>query len=364
MKKIGIDARLYSQTGVGTYLKNLLYYLEKNSPKGILFYIYLTEKDFNKVTFNKKNFIKRKANYSWHSFGEQIGFCRLLYRDNLDLIHFTYFSYPVLYWKKFIATVHDVTPLLFKTGKASTKNQFVYKIKHLLFKFVLTCQIKRAAKIITPTNFVKEQLINIYGQKILPKVQSIYEGINYQLVNTKEAGDLSKRFSNFFIYVGNFYPHKNVEKLIEAFAKINSETKLVLIGPKDYFQSRIVRSINRLDMKDKIVFYNNPSYAELIFFYKNAKALIHPSKSKGFGLSLIEAAYFDCPVIASDIKVFKELLGDSYLSFDPNNVDDIAEKINAFIEKKLEFDYKNILKKYSFEKMTAETVKIYLSEII
>ena len=41
MKKIGIDARLYSQTGVGTYLKNLLYYLEKNSPKGILFYIYL-----------------------------------------------------------------------------------------------------------------------------------------------------------------------------------------------------------------------------------------------------------------------------------------------------------------------------------
>ena len=364
MKKIGIDARLYSQTGVGTYIKNLLYFLEKKSPPGILFYIYLREKDFYKVTFSKKNFIKRKADYPWHSFSEQLGFAWTLYRDNLDLMHFTYFSYPVLYWKKFIATVHDVTPLLFKTGKASTKSRLIYQIKHLFFRIILACQIKRAEKIITPTNTVKEQLTNIYGLKITKKVQAIYEGINYQLANSKQSSNLNNKFNNFFIYVGNFYPHKNVEKLIEAFAKINSETNLVLIGPKDYFQSRIVQSINRLDMKDRTIFCNNPSYSDLVFFYKNAEALIHPSLSEGFGLPLVEAAYFNCPIIASDIKVFKELLGDSYLSFDPNNVDDIAEKINTFIAKKPDFDYKNILKKYSFSKMTSETVKIYTSKTI
>ena len=56
---------------------------------------------------------------------------------------------------------------------------------------------------------------------------------------------------------------------------------------------------------------------------------------------------------------FKELLGNSYLSFNPNNVDDIIDKIKSFIEKKPNFDYKNIIKQYSFEKMTDETVRIY-----
>ena len=121
MKKIGIDARLYSQTGVGTYLKNLIYYLDKKGPKDILFYIYLMPDDYNDLSFKNKNIIKRKVNYRWHTIGEQIGFAIKLYYDKLDLMHFTYFSYPIIYLKKFVATVHDATPLLFKTGKASTK---------------------------------------------------------------------------------------------------------------------------------------------------------------------------------------------------------------------------------------------------
>lgn len=109
----------------------------------------------------------------------------------------------------------------------------------------------------------------------------------------------------------------------------------------------------------KIIIIKNPGLQDLIFFYKNAQALIHPSLSEGFGLPLIETAYFNTPIIASNIKVFKELLGDNYLSFDPNNVDDISKKINSFIEKKPEFNYTNIMKKYSFSKMTDETLKIY-----
>lgn len=110
---------------------------------------------------------------------------------------------------------------------------------------------------------------------------------------------------------------------------------------------------------NKIVLISDSSIQDLIYFYKNAKALIHPSLSEGFGLPLIEAAYFNCPVIASDIRVFQELLDDNYLAFNPNDTDDIVEKINSFIEKKPKFDYKNIIDKYSFEKMTDETMKIY-----
>ncbi len=359
MKKIGIDARLYSQTGVGTYLENLIYYLEKKELKDILFYIYLMPNDYKNVSFRNKNIFKRKVNYRWHSLSEQVGFAIRLYQDNLDLMHFTYFSYPIFYQKKFIVTVHDVTPLLFKTGKASTKNQLIYNIKHLFFRIILHCQINRAMKIITPTETVKKQLEDIYGKELAKKTSSIYEGVNYQILESKENKQLSRKLSDFFIYVGNFYPHKNVEKLIQAFSTIKTSSKLLLLGPNDFFKNRLFQYINILKQEERILFINSLKTDDLIFFYKNAQALIHPSLSEGFGLPLIEAAYFNCPIIASDIKVFKELLGNNYLSFNPNDVDDISEKIKIFIEKKLKFDYKNIIKKYSFEKMTNETLRIY-----
>lgn len=359
MKKIGIDARLYSQTGVGTYLKNLVYYLEQKDLKNYFFYIYLLPEDFDKVSFKNKNIIRRKTNYRWHTIGEQIGFAIKLYQDNLDLMHFTYFSYPIFYFKKFIATVHDVTPLLFRTGKASTKNKLIYNLKHLFFRIILWCQINRAIKIITPTVTVKNQLKDIYGEKISKKTTTIYEGVNYQILESKDNKKFVEKFNNFFIYVGNFYPHKNVDKLIEAFRGLDKKYKLILLGPDDYFTNKTLKCIDTFKLSKNIVLIKNPTLSDLIFFYKNANALVHPSLSEGFGLPLIEAAYFNCPIIASDIKVFKELLGNNYLSFDPNDTDDITKKINKFIENKPKFNYKDIIKKYSFEKMTEETLRIY-----
>ncbi len=359
MKKIGIDARLYSQTGVGTYLKNILYYLEKKKLKNELFYVYMLPEDYDHTSFKNNKIIKKKVNYRWHSIGEQFGFAIRLYADNLDLMHFTYFSYPILYLKKFVATIHDTTPLLFKTGKASTKRQLIYKIKHAFFKIILKQQVTKALRIITPTNMVKKQLIGLYGEKIAQKIIPIYEGVSYQIRQAKENKLLSNKFNNFFIYVGNFYPHKNVENLIKAFRNINKKYKLILLGPDDYFAKRILQSINTPKLNNNIFLFKNPLLSDLKYFYKNALALIHPSFSEGFGLPLIEAAYFNCPIIASDIKVFKELLGNSYLSFNPNDTNDITEKIKSFIENKPKYNYVNIFKKYSFEKMTNKTVKIY-----
>src|SRR4030043_350507 len=109
MKKIGIDARLYSQTGVGVYIRNLLYFLNQIETKEIIFYVYLLDQDFEKINFKNKNFIKKRANYYWHTFDEQTGFLKTLNKDNLDLMHFTYFGFPILYKKKYLATIHDLT---------------------------------------------------------------------------------------------------------------------------------------------------------------------------------------------------------------------------------------------------------------
>ncbi len=360
MRRIGIDARLYFQTGVGTYLRNFIKNLQSLAPKNIKFFIYVMNDQSSKIKLTHPNFIKRKVLYRWHSFSEQFGFLKTLYQDNLDLTHFTYFSFPVFYRKKFIATIHDLTPLLFKTGKASTKNPLFYELKYFTFKFVLKSQVKNSTKIITPSFTVKDQLTSLFGKKIGDKIVPIYEGIDENLIKEKENRLLKSRFKNkFFIYVGNFYPHKNVERLIDAFSRLKEDVQLILIGPDDFFAKRIIQSFKQLSFKRKIIFYHNPTPSDLVFFYKNALALIHPSLSEGFGLPLIEAAYFNCPIIASNIPVFKELLDEKYLSFSPYDLFDIKDKIRFFLQKKLKFDYKEIIKKYSFRKMTEETIRIY-----
>ena len=363
--KIGIDARLYFQTGVGTYLRNFLSNLQRVSPPNFLFYIYILKKNSDRIIFTNKNFIKRETTAYWHTFKEQWDFLKLLYRDNLDLIHFTYFSYPAFYRRKFIATVHDLTPFLFKTGKAATNNLLLYQIKYLGYKFVLSNQIKNAVRLITPSLTVKKQLKKIFGEKINGKTEVIYEGVDENLMKANENKSLKLRFKkSFFLYVGNFYPHKNVKRLIMAFSGINDDNKkLILTGPRDYFSEKTEELVNKLKLGKRIIFYYQPSFDDLVFFYKNAQALIHPSFSEGFGLPLIEAAYFGCPIIASDIPVFKEILGNQFLSFNPYDIEDIRKKINLFLAGRRKFDYTSLLKKYSFLQMTRKTIKIYQQQL-
>ncbi|MDO8608990.1 MAG: glycosyltransferase family 1 protein [bacterium] len=360
-RRIGIDARLYFQTGVGTYLRNFLFYLQNITPSNIQFYVYVLKKDSNKIQFENSQFIKREVDYKWHTFGEQIGFLNVLNKDKLDLMHFTYFSSPILYKRPFISTIHDVTPLLFSTGKASTKNKYLYALKHFFFKIVLNNQVRNSLQIITPTKTVKKQLINIYGKNIEDKIIPVYEGINRELIESKENSNLTNLYkSSFFIYVGNFYPHKNVEKLVRAFSKIKTETKLILIGPDDFFTKKLSELIKTLCMNDKIVFYHNAETQDLKFFYQNALALIHPSLSEGFGLPIIEARYFQCPIIASNIPVFQELLVDRYVQFDPMNEDSIQNAINSFLKLNHKKNDEKISSKFSFEEMTRNVLTLYL----
>ena len=365
MFRVGIDARLYSQTGVGVYLRNLLHFIEKITNGEILFYVYLLPEDYDKVRFAKSNFIKKRIHSRWHTISEQVEFAKILYEDDLDLVHFTYFSYPVLYKKKYISTIHDATPFYFKTGKASTKSKFLYEIKYLAFKFVISQQVKHAQTIITPTNFVKKQLTDIYGERYANKIRPIYEGVDYELQQVQSSKFKVQSLLNqtFFIYVGNFYPHKNVERLIQAFKTVKTKAKLVLIGPNDYFANKLYRYID-ITIRNRVIFYHNASKKDLVFFYKNALALIHPSLSEGFGLPIIEAAYFNLPIIASDIEVFRELLGKKYLAFDPLSIRDIEDKIKLFLSQKVNVDYSDILKKFSFERMTKETLKRYQEIIV
>ena len=162
----------------------------------------------------------------------------------------------------------------------------------------------------------------------------------------------------YLLYVGNFYPHKNIKSLIRAFIKSNSKFTLILAGPNDYFLKRILASFSQVEIKNVII-KDKQSLSQLVFLYKNAAALIHPSCSEGFGLPLVEAMYFNIPIIASHIPVFQELLGTSYYSFDPFEESSLIHAIQRF-EKAKEKKKNKLNEEFSFEKMAKKTIDLYL----
>ena len=355
MKHIGIDARLLFQTGVGTYIQNLLHYLDEFNLSHLTFTIYCLPSDVDcvKKELPHSRVVVTKAH--WHSLSEQVEFLATINRDNLDLMHFTYFGHPILYSRPSISTIHDITPLLYKTGKASTRSSLIYAVKHAAFSVVLQNQIKKSVAIITPTQTVKEQLLGIYGESFQNKIHAIHEGISFSLLDEK-AGERAL-VGDYYLYVGNFYPHKNVEFLVRAFAKSNSTKQVVLAGPHDYFLKRLLDSLSPHEKKHLII-KEKQTRSELISLYQNATALIHPSVSEGFGLPLVEAIHFGLPIIASHIPVFQELLGTSYYSFDPYEESSFISALQSF-ESDTVKKVNSIQDDFSFREMTKKTVELY-----
>jgi glycosyltransferase involved in cell wall biosynthesis len=362
MKRFGIDARLYNQTGVGTYVRNLLTYLPDAFKKQVELYVYVMEQDAAQVRKDLPGHVIRPGMYRWHSLEEQSGFLYQLNRDKLDGMHFTYFSYPVLYHRPFIATVHDLTPLYFKTGKASTRNPLKYALKFHAFQFVLSQQIARAEHVITPTQTVKQQVMERFPHRSASSITVTYEGVDVAFTKIKPNKEMAKEITNpFFVYVGNFYPHKNVSTLIRAFAHVPEPYELVLAGPEDFFAARIRAEIAEAALMERVRFVSKPEREDLAWLYANATALVHPSFSEGFGLPLVEAMQFDTPIVASDIPVFRELLRTQYTWFDPRSEKSIAQAIKQCIQEKPLPDYSNLKQYYSFQTMAEQTAVLYQS---
>lgn len=145
---------------------------------------------------------------------------------------------------------------------------------------------------------------------------------------------------DYFLYVGNAYPHKNLETLIKA-ADL-AGVKIVYVGKNDYFYKR-------LGIMPKQV-----SDAALVDLYRHAKALVFPSLMEGFGLPAIEALRQGCPVIVSDIPIFHEILGVSAIYFNPNDPAELAKILSSDINKPVKLS-----KTYSWSKMARETLQVY-----
>lgn len=338
--KIGIDARLISQTGVGRYTKNLIKNLAKIDKKN-QYILFLRQEEYKSFTLPAKNFKKKLADFRWHSLEEQIKFPKILEKENLDLVHFPYFSVPIFYHKKFIVTIHDLIIDHFDTGRATTLPWPVYKLKRLGYKIILKLAIKNTVKIIAVSNATKQEIIDHY--KVNPnKIEVIYEAPHRMV-----GGEAPYLNYNYILYVGNAYPHKNLDRLITAC----KDMTLVLAGPKDYFYKQIKPRKN-------LIIKNNLSDPELSSLYQSAKMLVLPSIMEGFGLTILEAMQCNLPIAASNIPSIREIAGNSINYFNPNDPKDIKNVIINTLNSKPK-NYSKILSQFSWLKCAKETLNLY-----
>lgn len=161
----------------------------------------------------------------------------------------------------------------------------------------------------------------------------------------------------YFLYVGNAYPHKNLEVLLRAFAGVK-DAKLILVGKDDFFYKRLKQTDLVRSLKNRIIFKTSVSDSELKELYKNAQAFVFPSLMEGFGLPALEALREGCPVIVSDIPVFHEILGDSAIYFNPHNANELTTLLLGKPEKP-----KQLKNNYSWQKMAKETLSVYENSV-
>lgn len=232
---------------------------------------------------------------------------------------------------------------------------------------VSSSTVKRSSRIITVSEFVKKQIIDYYKvepKKINVTYEATFMSLNDQSLKIKNLPSAIK--TPYLLYVGNAYPHKNLEKLLEAFkvVSITDNIYLVLVGKKDYFYQVLEKTVKNLGLENKIIFFGQASDDDLSMLYQNALAYIFPSLMEGFGLPGLEAMAHDCPVLSSNAGSLPEIYGPAALYFNPESAAEMAETIRTIAhspeqQEKLKKLGQEQIKKYSWDKCAQQTLDVY-----
>lgn len=357
---IVIDAR-NRRSSTGRYTDRLLEHLQKIDPKNN--YTVLVQPD-DTWQGSAKNFHPLPCPYKQFSFNplEQIGFAWQLYRLRPALTHFTMTQQPLLYFGNIVTTTHDLTMLRFtRKGRLSAP---VHALRMGLYRFMFWLSHKKSKKIIVPSSFVKEDLSGLQPfttPKTVVTLEASDPPISAKAIQPKGIE------KPFILHVGSPFPHKNIDRLVEAFSLVKEKhpkLKLVLVGKKEFYFNQLVADLKSNPHKKDIIIPGFVSEQELKWLYQNAEAYVLPSLSEGFGLPGLEAMSHKCPLVSSDATCLPEIYGDAAYYFNPSVPADIANSIddvlkNKDLQKKLIKNGQERLKHYSWEKMAAETLEVY-----
>jgi glycosyltransferase involved in cell wall biosynthesis len=356
--RVVIDARMLYWTGVGLYTRELLKQLEQIDHENEYF-VLVRPDDWDKWTPRSGNFYKIKANINPYTFAEQFRLPGMIRALKPDLVHFTAPNTPLLYGGRRVVTVHDLTLLDFDTARGVGWGKWLRGLKRLPFRLVFWNNARGATMILCVTDYVRQQLVKRWHiDKLQTAVTALAIDPQWDKPEPVAKYGVGKEY---LLYVGNYYPYKNVGSSVEAFAQVAHdypEMQLVLAGQADYFRDELQTRAQELGLEGRVLFTGRVTDGEKMTLFKHAKVYLNPSLSEGFGLQGLEAMATDVPVLAARASCLPEVYGEAAEYFDPRSIMDQAEKLRKLLDdvdrrRQLVAAGRNRLKQFSW-RLTAE----------
>lgn len=243
---------------------------------------------------------------------------------------------------KEVLIVHD---LLFKRAH-------IFKNKLMLLQrtLYLPISLRRADKIIAISKATKDDILSYYNvdETKIEIIRNVFSFEKFVKKGNKEVG-------NYFLSICSSQPHKNTLTLLRAFecyCKEGGKLNLVLVGAIKGNQS--LESLYDLmdeNIKSRIHLVRNISNEELSNYYENAAAFISASLFEGLGMPVVEAMYFNLPLLLSDISIFHEVSGEQAKFFSSENVSELCQLMLHYQSHRI--DYTRHLNSYFSEDATS-----------
>jgi len=355
----GNEANVKEKVGVSIYTLNLLYYFKKKANKELNFLIFLKEKPIKKMP-QSNNFFKYevvKGSFLWSQLFLPV---KLFLKTNINV----FFS-PAHYLPRFtkipsVVTIHDLSYFYYPDDFLPSD---LYKLKNWT-KY----SVNKAKKIIAVSKTTKKDLMKFY-QVPDEKIKVIYNGYEKNLITQSPKNKNWIKDKNYILYVGTLQPRKNILTLIDAFyqfIKSYPQFKLIVVGKKGWLFEKIFQKVENLKLEDKIIFTDYVNDQKLISLYQNAFCFVLPSFYEGFGIPILEAMSFGCPVISSFASSLPEIGADACLYFDPKSSNDLYNKLillkkNQDLRNKLITKGRERVKFFSWQKCARETLEVIKS---
>ena len=211
-----------------------------------------------------------------------------------------------------------------------------YQKSHLrYYRYYTPRFIKKAKAVLTVSNFSKQDITNHY-QTEEAKIKVVYNGVKelFAPISFDEQTKIKDKYTGgteFFLYAGAIHPRKNLIHLLKAFSifkrRLHSSMKLVLAGRLAWKNNEFLDLLKTYKYKDDVVLTGYLEENELARLMASAYAFVYPSLFEGFGVPVVEAMKCRVPVLTSKASSMEEISEGAALYFDPQNVDEMADKL-------------------------------------
>jgi len=364
--RIGIDARKLHDFGIGTYIRNLVRQLTRIDHDTPYVIFSRPEDQEALATTLGPNFRTVAETAGKYSVAEQFKIPLAIRREGITLFHEPHYTLPPLVRCKSVVTIHDCIHLMFP--------QYLPNPLSLAYaRTSITLAARRATRVLTVSESSKRDILRFVD--IPPsKIDVIYNSYDERFgVEPKEEDVVRVReryqlHDRFVLYAGNVKPHKNLERLIEAFHLVRDRgldrLKLVMIGDDISKYTALRRAVHRHQLHQYVRFLGYLPEATLGVMYRLAGVFVFPSLYEGFGFPPLEAMAAGAPVITSNVSSLPEVVGDAALLIDPMDAGAIADAMvrvlgDAALRAELVRRGYARVKTFSWDRSVARTHAVY-----